>query len=133
MDVDFAFICDYAEVGPKINALGIGFDTIHAPQVPAIHPLLYVVIQLKATVGETGQKNLEVNLIDEDGKEIVPPIRQSFSVPKPASGIESIGRLALAFRNVQFPQYGAYSIHVAIDGHEIKRLSITVTPPPSTT
>ena len=30
MTVDFAFVCDYAEVGGKINAMGIGFDTIFA-------------------------------------------------------------------------------------------------------
>lgn len=132
MDVDFAFLCDYAEVGPKINALGIGFDTIIAPQVPATHPLLHVVVQLRLSVGEAGQKNLEVNLIDEDGKEVVPPTKQSFNVPKPVAGAESIGRLALAFQNIKFPQYGSYSIHVAIDGHEVKRLSIKVRPPPTT-
>lgn len=132
MDVDFAFLCDYAEVGPKIYALGIGFDTIIAPQVPVTHPLLYVVVQLKSSVGEAGQKNLEVNLIDEDGKQIVSPIRQSFNVPKPIAGAASIGRLALAFHNIKFPQYGSYSIHVAIDGHEVQRLSLKVAPPPST-
>ena len=38
MQVDFAFICDYAEATNKINALGIGFDTIMAARVPTRHP-----------------------------------------------------------------------------------------------
>lgn len=133
MDVDFAFLCDYAEVGNKIYALGIGFDTIMAPNVPATHPLLYVVVQFRAAVGEAGQKNLEVNLIDEDGNAVVPPIRQQINVPSPTAGVNSLGRLALAFRNVQFPKYGSYSIHVAIDNTQIQRLSLRVAPPPSTT
>ncbi len=132
MDVDFAFLCDYAEVGPKINALGIGFDTIFAPHVPARHPLLYVVVQLRSTVGEAGDKALEVNIIDEDGAEVIPPIKSTVSVPRPSAGITSLSRLALAFQNVQFPRYGSYSIHVAIDGREMNSLSLTVSQPPST-
>ena len=38
MDVDFAFVCDYADVSTKINALGIGFDSVFLPQLPgALH------------------------------------------------------------------------------------------------
>jgi hypothetical protein len=43
VDIDFAFICDYAEIGNKINALGIGFDTIHVQQIPHF----YLVAQIR--------------------------------------------------------------------------------------
>ena len=46
MNLDFAFICDYAEVSGKINALGIGFDTIYSPKVPAKHPLFFLVFHV---------------------------------------------------------------------------------------
>ena len=45
MRVDFAFLCDHAEVSGKINALGIGFDTIYARKVPARHPYFFLVAQ----------------------------------------------------------------------------------------
>lgn len=132
MNVDFAFICDYAEVVGKIYALGIGFDTIFAPSVPAKHPLFTVVIQLRAQSVESGEKDLRINLIDADGKEIIPTLQTKINIQKPLSGTESIGRIAFRFNNVQFPQYGAYSLHAVIDGHEMVRIPLRVSPPPAT-
>ncbi|MGD0352670.1 MAG: hypothetical protein ABSB38_04155 [Dehalococcoidia bacterium] len=131
MNIDFAFICDYADVTNKINALGIGFDTIFAPKVPTKHPNFFVVVQLRTNLVEAGDKNLEVFLIDEDGKEIVPPLRTKFNIPKPQAGTESIGRLAMRFDNTEFPKYGSYSLHVVVEGHEMVRIPLKISPPPS--
>ena len=130
MILDFAFICDYAEVAGKINALGIGFDTIHASKIPCKHPHFFLVIQLRANVVEAGEKDLEVHLIDEDGQDIIPTLRGKFIIQKPISGTESIGRIAMAFNNVEFPRYGAYSLHAVIEGHEMVRIPLKVSPPP---
>jgi len=132
MNPDFYFICDYAEITRKINALGIGFDTIHAPKVPCKHPHFFLVIQLRANVTEAGEKNLEVRLIDEDGKDIIPTLRGKFTIQKPVSGTESIGRIAMEFNNVEFPRYGAYSLHAVIQGQEMVRVPLKVSPPPQT-
>lgn len=132
MNIDFAFICDYAEVTRKINALGIGFDTIYAPKVPLKHPSFFLVLQLRANVVEAGEKNLEFHLIDEDGKDIIPVVRGKFSIPKPTVGTESIGRIAMQFHNVEFPRYGLYSLHAVIEGQEMVRVPLKLSPPPQT-
>jgi hypothetical protein len=132
MNTDFAFICDYAEVTKKINALGIGFDTIYAPKVPAKHPSFFLVIQLRASVVEAGEKTLEVHLINEDGNDIMPTLRGKFIIKKPISGTESIGRIAMRFNNVEFPRYGSYSLHAVIEGQEMVRVPLKVSPPPQT-
>ncbi len=130
MKLDFGFICDYAEVAGKIHALGIGFDTIYSPEVPTKHPLFFLVMQLRANVVEAGEKHLEVRLIDEDGKDIFPTARAKFTIQKPAEGTQSIGRIALALRNVDFPRYGSYSLHAIIDSHEMLDIPLKVSPPP---
>ncbi len=130
MNVDFAFVCDYAEVMGKINALGIGFDTIFAQKVPAKHPLFFLVIQLRANIVEAGEKDLAVSIIDEDGKDIVPTLQAKFAIRKPEIGAESIGRIAIAFRDVEFPRYCLYSIHAVIDKHEIVRIPLRIGSPP---
>ena len=132
MILDFAFICDYAEVAGKINALGIGFDTIHASKIPCKHPHFFLVIQLRANVVEAGEKDLEVHLIAEDGQDIMPALRGKFIIQKPVSGTESIGRIAMAFNNVEFPRYGSYSLHAVIEGQEMVRVPLKVSPPPQT-
>jgi len=128
--VDFAFICDYAEATGKINALGIGFDTIFAPNVPAKHPSFFLVVQLRASTVEAGDKQLKISLIDEDGQNVIPDINGKFSVPKPREGLESKARLAVNFGNVEFPKYGSYSVHAVIDGHEMVSIPLKVSPPP---
>ena len=130
MKPDFAFVCDYAEVTGKINALGIGFDTIYAPNVPCKHPQFFLVIQLHANVVEVGEKNLEVRLIDEDGGNIIPTLRGKFVIPKPVAGTESIGRIAMGFKDVKFPRYGSYSLHAVIEGIEIVHVPLKVSRPP---
>ncbi len=132
MVVDFAFICDYAEVTGKINALGIGFDTIYAPKIPCKHPSFFLVLQLRASVVEAGEKTLEVRLIDEDGNDIIPTLKGKFDIPKTAAGTESIGRIAMQFHNVEFPRYGSYSLHAVVEGLEMVRVPLKVSLPPQT-
>jgi hypothetical protein len=127
MRIDFAFLCDYAEAAAKINALGIGFDTLFAPQLPARHPHFALVIQLRATVVETGEKAIEVHLIDDDGKNVIPPLRGKFNLGKPSEGeLESIGRVVMEFGNVAFPKYGNYSVRATIGGLEVVNIGFKV-------
>jgi hypothetical protein len=128
--VDFAFICDYAEVTAKINALGIGFDTIYAANIPARHPSFFLVFQLRANVVESGEKNFKVSLIDEDGKNVIPDISGKITISKPREGTEGVARFALQFGMVQFPKYGSYSVHAVIDGHQMIDIPLKVSPPP---
>ena len=81
---------------------------------------------------EAGEKNLEVRLIDDDGKDIIPTLRGKFVIPKPDTGTESVGRIAMEFNNVEFPRYGSYSLHAVIEGHEMVRVPLKVSPPPQT-
>lgn len=131
MQVDFAFICDYAEATNKINALGIGFDTIMAQKVPARHPTFFLVLQLRATVVEAGEKNFEVHVIDDDGAEIVPVLKNKLNIPRPQAGTESNVRIAMRFDNVEFPRFGSYAIHIVIEGHEMSRIPLRVLQAPS--
>ena len=67
-----------------------------------VHPHFFLVIQLRANVVEAGEKRLEVSLIDEDGKDIIPTLRGKFIIPKPDAGTESVGRIAMRFKDVEF-------------------------------
>lgn len=133
MDVDFAFICDYAEPGNKLSALGIGFDTIFAPQVPCLHPNFHLVAQVRASVAEAGDKAIVIQLVDADGKDVVPPLNGTLNVPPPPPGaIESTGRLVVGFAGVKFPKYSQYTLHVAVQGREMIRIPLRVAQPQTT-
>ena len=130
MNIDFAFICDFAEASGKINALGIGFDTIYAAQLPARHAHFSLVVQLRASVAEAGQKNIAVHLIDEDGKDIIPVVTGQMNLPRAEGRVDSVGRFVMEFGNVEFKNYGAYSVRMAVEGMEIVRVPFRVAVPP---
>jgi len=130
VNLDFAFICDYAEARAKLNALGIGFDTIFARQLPVRHLHFSLVLQLRASITEAGQKRITVNLIDEDGKDIIPAVQGQFNIARPEAGAYSIGRFVVEFGNVEFQHYGLYAMHVTIEGSEITSIPFHVSAPP---
>lgn len=133
MQVDYAFICDYAEARDKVNALGIGFDTIYAQKLPARHPHFSVVTQLRFSLTETGSKSVVVHLIDADGKGVIPPLNGNIMVnPPPAGTLESTARLVMEFGNVEFKEYGNYSVRVNVEGREVVSIPIRIAEPPRT-
>jgi hypothetical protein len=132
MHVDFAFICDFAEAKDKVNALGIGFDRIYAKNVPMKHPHFSVVVQLKFTRTEAGQKPVQIHLTDADGNECVPVINGQITVNAPPPGaLETTTRLVMEFANVEFKAYGDYSIRVDIAAQEMVSIPISIIAAPT--
>ena len=88
MNVEYAFLCDYADPGAKLTAVGIGIDSIYAPSVPAQHPQLFAVLCLRFSLNETRRtKSFEMFLQDADGQNVIPPISATVDVPAPAEGM----------------------------------------------
>lgn len=129
MEQVFAFICDFADAsGGKINALGIGFDTIYAKEVPTTHPHFYLVLKLRADAAEAGDKEIRINLIDADGQDVIEPVLGVQIVPRLSGATETTANLVVGFSNVQFRKFGPHSLHVVIQGNTMARIPLTVAP-----
>lgn len=137
MEVTFSFLCDYAEpTGGKLHALGIGIDTVYAKNVPATHPVMYAVIALRFSSVEVGRKEVGIQLIDADGKSLIPPLERSLTVERPPTGYTyRTHRIALGLHGLTFPSYGDFSVCWLVNGQEVARLPLKVAPriePPPT-
>jgi hypothetical protein len=132
LEVNFAFLCDYADQsGAKMSAIGIGFDTIYAVKVPAMHPLFFSVISLKFSSTEVGQKRIGMRLINEDGQNIIPPMDMTINVSPPPPGfLYRSQRIALALQGVKFEKYGDHTVSWLVEGQEVKTVNLKVTEPP---
>ncbi len=128
MEAPIAFICDYAEASGtgKINALGIGFRTIYAKQVPVRHSHFSLVVQLETSAVEAGQKEIQVSLIDNDGNQVIPPRKGSINIPVPKGSHKAIGHFVMEFGNVEFKQFGTYAIQVGVGGVEVAYVTFNV-------
>ena len=130
MDIDFAFVCDYANGTGKLNAMGLGFDTIYAPNVPFTHHAFFLVAKLRASVVEVGEKDIKIALIDADGKSIIPDLISKIQLQRHEGLNESKANLVLQFGNVKFPDYGNYELKIVIDGEVKDSVSLRVAEPP---
>ena len=126
MELDFAFLCDYAGCADKLNAMGIGFDAIIAPSVPCSHKQMYVVLQFRGDIGDGTSKTLELRLVDEDGNDIMPVQSHRLEILPAKNGTPSVARIIVGIADIPFIKYGHYAFHVTVDGKEVKRLPIRV-------
>ena len=74
MNIQVAVLCDAAtDDNGKLNLLG-AFDTIYAPQLPAVHPQCSVALRVTFMSGDVGERKLKLNFVNADGRAIMPPI-----------------------------------------------------------
>lgn len=122
MEARHAFFCDAAtsDSSGKLNALGI-FDNINAKTFPATHPELTLVLTLRGHRTEVGEHTLKINLVDADGKDLIPPIEGKFAMRPEALD----ANLILNIQNLTLPAPGIYSVDIAVDNHFIQSVALT--------
>jgi hypothetical protein len=121
MNVEYAFLCDYAEAGSKLAALGIGIDSIYAESIPVVHPQIFAVLALKFTINETNRtKTVEMRIQDADAKDIAPPVVQNIQIQPPAQGMTyRTFRVVSGLYGLRFKEFGDYQISWLLDGVEV--------------
>ena len=115
MNIQVAVLCDAAtDDNGKLNLLG-SFDTIYAPQMPAVHPQCSVALRVTFMSGDEGTRKLSLNFINADGR----PIMQAIEVPVPVTLPDEAHFLTRNFiiniQQLKFAEAGLYSVDVRVD------------------
>jgi hypothetical protein len=116
MKVTLAVLADYANVSRegKLNILGI-FDIIYAKAFPCVHNQMQLVIRFEADIGERGrQKSIEVQLIDEDAKQIM-RLGGQMTIGEVKPGELFTTNQVLTLQNVLFEKPGTYRFDIFVD------------------
>jgi len=129
MEVDFAFLCDYADAVGKLNALGIGIDTLYLPEVPGLHNGFFAVLRLRFLSTESGTKDVKVCILGPDGENVVPPFQGTLSVDVRGATTHAT-QMVFRFQPLRFEKYGPYSVRWVVQGIEVDSLYFNVAPPP---
>ena len=127
MNIQVAVLCDAATSdNEKLNLLG-AFDTIYAPQLPAVHPQCAVALRVTFLSGSEGKHSLQLNFMDADGRSIMPNFP-----PVPFEGVlpEDIHFVTRNFivniQQLKFAEAGSYSVDVRIDGQSRASIPLSV-------
>ena len=115
MNIQVAVLCDAAtDDNGKLNLLG-AFDTIFAPQLPAVHPQCSVALRVRFAAGEEGDHKLKLNFVDADGKSLMPPIEMPVTVAMPEDAHFVTRNFVVNIQGLKFAEAGIYSVDVRLD------------------
>ena len=141
MELDFAFLCDYAEHthNGKIAAVGAGFENIHASAIPVQLGRMCIVARFLAedTQSESDiDKSVRFQVVDPNGKEvgeITGVIRrlEGLSAPKPNESNVSGVNIIVGLEGLRLAEWGDYWLNVFQDGQERKRIGFSLVQQPS--
>src|SRR5450631_2194686 len=130
MNIQVAVLCDAAnEDNGKLNLLG-AFDTIFAPQLPAVHPQCAVALRVTFMSGDEGEHKLKLNFVDADGKSIMPPIEIPVSVVMPDDVHFLTRNFIVNIQQLKFAEAGLYSVDIRLDGESLANIPLQVKNPP---
>lgn len=126
MHIQTAVVCDAAtENNGKLNLLG-AFDSIHAHQLPVVHPQCSIALRMTFNKVEEGSRKLRFSFVDEDGKSIMPAIDLPFEIRVPEDGHFVTTNFIVSIQQLRFEKAGTYSIDVAVDGRQEASIPVVV-------
>ncbi len=129
MNIQVAILCDAAtDDNGKLNLLG-AFDTIYAPQLPAVHPQCAVALRVAFMSGDEGEHKLALNFVDADGRAILPAIEIPVSVALPDDAYFLTRNFIVNIQQLKFAEAGLYSVDLRLDGESRANIPLQVKNP----
>jgi hypothetical protein len=126
MDIQVAVLCDAAtDDNGKLNFLG-AFDTIYAPQLPAVHPQCAVALRITFVSGDEGDRKFKLNFVNADGRSIMPPIELPVTVDMPDDAYFVTRNFIINIQQLKFTEAGLYSVDLRLDGESKATIPLQV-------
>jgi len=132
MKARIAVLADYANVtaDQKLNVMGI-FNVINAPQAPAVHRQMQLVIGLVPDPWDALDTiPFEVQLVDADGNAILGMQGQIARASAPP-GEEATANCILTFNDVMFGKFGHYEFKILVNGEPFATVPLIVQQTPA--
>lgn len=132
MKARIAVLADYANVtaDQKLNVMGI-FNVINAPQVPAVHRQMHLVIGLAPDPWDAPARiPFQVQLVDADGKAILDLQGQIARASAPPGELAAANCI-VTLNDVMFSQFGHYEFKVLVAGEPFATVPLIVQPIPA--
>ena len=119
MEVQIAALCDSAaDYNGKLCIMGT-FDTILARAFPFLHPQCSIALRLLFRDDDAGVLPVKVDIVNEDGLAVVPPIEGQLEVVIPNDGVFFTRNMVFNMQHMKFERPGGYSVDVTINGRTV--------------
>jgi len=134
VNIQVAVLCDAATSDhEKLNLLG-AFDTICAPQLPAVHLQCSIALRVTFFNGEEGKHELRFNFMDADGRSVMPgfpPLPVEVTLPDDTHFLTR--NFIVTLQQLRFENPGPHSIEISLDDQPKASIPLLVklVPPPT--
>jgi hypothetical protein len=126
MNIQVAVLCDAAtDESGKLFLLG-AFDTIYAPQMPAVHPQCAVALRVTFFSDDEGDRKLSLNFINADGRAILQDIPMAVTVTLPDDAHFLTRNFIVNIQQLKFEEPGLYSVDVRLDQETVASIPLLV-------
>lgn len=128
MDLQVATLCDFAAEYQGKMVISGTFDALAAKATPIVHPQCSLAMRFCFTPEDDGDHELQIAVIDEDGKPINEqmPIKGGMPVKMPENVAFMTRHLIVGFQGLSFQNAGVYSVDISVDGELIQRLPLRI-------
>jgi hypothetical protein len=126
MKTRIAVLADYASLSieHKLNIMGI-FTTINATQTPIVHPQMKLVTQFEFEASESGQHQMRIILVDEDGRELF-NIAAMVNIQHPHDGRPVVMNQIFDMAHLTFAAFGDYEFRILLDDEIVTEVPLTI-------
>jgi hypothetical protein len=126
MEVQISTLCDSAaDYNGKLCIIGT-FDTILSHNFPFSHPQCSIALRLLFRDDDEGTLPLKINIIDEDGKPLVPPIETVMEINIPPDASFFTRNVVFNLQHLKFERAGFYSIDVTVSGRSVTSIPFRI-------
>lgn len=126
MNVEMLALCDAAtDHGGRLNMLG-AFDRVGGA-LPVVLPQCAVVIRMRWTREDVGEHRVGIQLADERGKSLIPPLDSTVHVPPMPTEMESHAiNMILNLQRLRIELAGVYKLILNIDNSTLASVPLFV-------
>lgn len=126
MNLELMVLCDAAtDSMGKLNILG-AFDSIYSNEETIQYPHCAVALRIRFKKIEDGEHKIKINIVDEDGKLVVPSMEASANISFPPNAESVAVNMVINIQGIKFEKFGRYSIDLAIDGRQESSLPLYI-------
>ena len=118
MKVDVFTLCEFAKAERGKMTIVNAFNRIVAKQAPVVYPLCALAAIMRFERIEEGEKHVRVSIIDSDGKPVMPTLQAQINIQLRPNESDATVHFALLIQQIKLPNFGEYSIDLAIDGRQ---------------
>ncbi|MFH0922251.1 MAG: hypothetical protein V1913_18050 [Fibrobacterota bacterium] len=124
MEIEIFSLCDFAQdMGGKLVVIGT-FDTLWAASFPYAHPMCSIATRIRFDRAESGKHSLKLFIVDQDGRNVLPPFDAMLEVAVPPNNDYSTTNFCINITPLALPKEGRYSIDFVLDGKRERSLPV---------